>query len=226
MATLIASEFGGGAMLAASGLGYSSGWGVMWYVGPFAIGALLFAFLLAERLNEEGRKYRCISFVDWLSARHGGEHVGIRLVVGLVMVLGLAGGTAGQIIATGTVLNGIADVPFIVGLSVGGLILIAYATLGGLYSVVWTDLFQFILFVLAMVIILPLAIIKAGGIDAIEVATPPEYWTLFPKGMKWHITMLVTMLCAPFVRQYYYQRMFAAKSPKTAKRDCTMKLLP
>src|SRR5690625_697121 len=69
IATLAASEIGGGAMLAAVGLGYSSGLGALWYVGPFGVGALAFAILFSKRLKEDGDRFRYQSMFDWLSGR-------------------------------------------------------------------------------------------------------------------------------------------------------------
>ena len=116
-------------------------------------------------------------------------------------------------------MNSIIGLPFWVGMIVGGVALIVYSTLGGLYSVVWTDLFQFFLFVLAMLIVLPITLNIAGGISSLRSATPARHWELFLKTFEWRMTMVITMFCAPFVRQYYYQRMFAAKSPSVAKKS-------
>ncbi|MBA1336224.1 MAG: hypothetical protein HPY66_2469 [Firmicutes bacterium] len=214
--TLVASEVGGGAMLAAVGLGYSSGWGVMWYVAPFGVGALAFAFLLAKKIKEAGDKYGYQSMFDWLAGRYEG-YVPIRIVGGLVMLAGLFGALASQYVAMGTALNSITGLSLAYGALIGGIVIIIYSTLGGLYSVMWTDLLQAVIFIFGMVVVLPMLLIKAGGFSGIQAGTPAAYWTLFPKSVEWHFVMLATMTVAPFVRQYYYQRMFAARSFTTAR---------
>jgi solute:Na+ symporter, SSS family len=218
ISTLVASEVGGGAMLAATGLGYASGWGVMWYIAPFAVGAIVFAFIFAERLKREGDKYGSQSMFDWLGARFDNA-VSIRIVGGLVMLFGLFGALASQFVAIGTALNEIGDISVTQAILIGGIVIIIYASLGGIYSVMWTDLLQGLIFIFGMVVLLPMLMTAAGGFSAIRETTPPAYWTMFPRGALWHFTMLATMIVAPFVRQYYYQRMFASNSPSDAKRS-------
>src|SRR5690625_7950847 len=101
VATLAASEIGGGAMLAAVGLGYSSGLGALWYVGPFGIGALVFALLLSKNLKKEGDKNQYQSMFDWLSGRFDGS-TAIRIIGGVAMLAGLFAAMSSQYVAIGT----------------------------------------------------------------------------------------------------------------------------
>jgi len=66
-------------------------------VAPYSIGSIAYALIFADKINTEGRKYKCISFLDWLAARWG-EHKGIRLVGAITMILGLIGATSAQVV--------------------------------------------------------------------------------------------------------------------------------
>lgn len=222
--TLIASELGAGAMIAAIGLGYSSGWGNLWYIAPFALGSFAFAVLLAKPLKEDGDKYKLQSMFDWLAVRFD-DYIPIRVVGALIMTAGLLGGLAGQCIAMGNAFYTIGGIPMQLGTVIGGGVLVLYSSLGGLYSVIWTDVLQGAILIFGLLVMLPIVIVNAGGFAAIRASTPPGYWTLFPKSVQWHLTMLVTMLCAPFVRQYYYQRMFASDSIQTATKGMKIQAL-
>lgn len=215
--TLIASEIGGGAMIASVGLGYSAGWGgTLWYMAPFGIGAILFALLFAKKVKEEGDKYRYQSMFEWLEGRFGG-YIPIRLVGGFIMLVGLFGAMAAQYVAMGTALNIIAGISVNSGAILGGIVLIIYSSLGGLYAVMWTDVLQMFIFIFGMLVLLPVLLVKAGGIGAIIAATPANYWHFFPYSALSSLTIGTTMIIAPFVREYYYQRMFASKSFKVAR---------
>ena len=50
VATLLASEVGGGVMIGSVGYGYSLGWGALWYLAPMAIGLVLFGLIMGMEL--------------------------------------------------------------------------------------------------------------------------------------------------------------------------------
>lgn len=216
VSTLSASEIGGGAMLAAVGLGYSSGLGALWYVGPFGIGAIAFALLFSRKLKEAGDKFKYQSMFDWLAGRFGNSDI-IRIIGGIAMVAGLFAAMSSQYVAIGTAFESITGINALTGIIIGGICITIYSSLGGLLAVVWTDLFQGIIIIIGMVVVLPILFFHAGGFKGIQSNTPTEYWTFFPSSIEWHLVTLVTMFAAPFVRQYYYQRTFAAKTPNQAK---------
>ena len=227
VATLLASEVGGGVMLGSVGYGYSKGWGALWYLAPMAIGLVAFGLIMGGRLKRDADKHGFTSMFDWLSARYNSA-VDIRLVGGIVMLAGFIGSLASQFVAMGTSLATIAGTNKLYGTIIGGLIIVIYASLGGLLSVMWTDLLQAAVFIFGMVVFLPMLIGRpeVGGLGNLLAHASSNYDGLFSAGTaQWRWSMVITMTIAPFVRQYYYQRMFASKSPKVARNSMLLQAL-
>ena len=219
VATLLASEVGGGVMIGSVGYGYSLGWGAIWYLAPMAIGLVLFGLIMGERLKKEGDEKGYLSMFEWLSGRFGNKN-DIRLIGGIVMLTGFIGSLASQFKAMGTSLSTIAHIDPVWGLLIGAIIIIIYASLGGLMSVMWTDLLQAAVFIFGMVVFLPMLCSRpeVGGIANLLAYAGSNYpGVMSVSTADWRLGMICTMTVAPFVRQYYYQRMFASKSPKVAR---------
>lgn len=227
VATLLASEVGGGVMLGSVGYGYSRGWGALWYLAPMAIGLTAFGLIMGRRLKKDGDEKGYVSMFDWLSGRFNNA-VDIRFIGGIVMLAGFVGSLASQFVAMGTALSTIAHVDRIYGLLIGGVVIVIYASLGGLLSVMWTDLLQAAVFIFGMVVFLPMLLKQpaVGGLGNLLTHASGDYPGIFSSGTAtWRLSMVVTMTVAPFVRQYYYQRMFAAKSQKTARNSMLLQAL-
>lgn len=221
VATLIASEVGGGIMLGSVGLAYKLGFGAMWYVAPVAVGLMLFGITLSKKIKIESDKNGYISMFDWLTFRFD-NYKPLKILGGIVMLTGFIGALASQFVGMGTALTSFTGMNMQTAIVVGGLVIIIYASLGGLLSVMWTDLLQAIVFIFGMVVLLPLLLKQpeVGGFTGIFANAPRGFFDIVNVGTgKWRITMLVTMMIAPFVRQYYYQRMYASKTPKIAQRS-------
>lgn len=227
VATLLASEVGGGVMLGSVGYGYQNGWGALWYLAPMAIGLTLFGFVMAKRLKCDGDKNGYVSMFEWLSGRFDNDN-SIRLVGAIVMLAGFIGSLASQFVAMGTALTTITNVDKLWGLIIGGIVVIVYASLGGLLSVMWTDLLQAGVFIFGMLVFLPMLIARpeVGGFGNLISHISNNYPGAFNSGTaEWQLGMVITMTVAPFVRQYYYQRMFAAKSPSSAKKSMILQAI-
>lgn len=227
VATLLASEVGGGVMLGSVGYGYSKGWGALWYLAPMAIGLVLYGLTMGGRLKRDADKHGYVSMFDWLSGRFNNSK-DVRFIGGIVMLAGFVGSLASQFVAMGTALSTIAHVDRLWGLLIGGVVIVIYASLGGLLSVMWTDLLQALVFIFGMVVFLPMLCKQpdVGGLGNIIANASNNYDPLFSSGTaSWRWSMVITMCVAPFVRQYYYQRMFAAKTPKTARNSTLLQAL-
>ena len=102
-------------------------------------------------------------------------------------------------------------------------IFIVYTTLGGIYSVVWTDLLQGIMCLVFGVIFYLYAFSKIDfnlGLlgERLATAGKAELWSFSNVSGISLLTKFVTGCVGILVAQIYWQRCFAAKGPKTAKR--------
>ena len=102
-------------------------------------------------------------------------------------------------------------------------IFIAYTTLGGIYSVVWTDLLQGIMCLVFGVIFYLYAFSKIDfslGVlgERLAGVGKAELWSFTNVSGISLLTKFVTGCVGILVAQIYWQRCYAAKGPKTARR--------
>src|SRR5690625_7680984 len=100
-----------------------------------------------------------------------------------------------------------------------GAIVIIYTALCGLKAVIYTDIFQWILLILGLVfIVLPFAYLEIGGLEGIRSSVAPEMLSLTNISWQDMVYWAVTIIPIWFVGMTLYQRIYACKDEKTAKR--------
>jgi SSS family solute:Na+ symporter len=100
-----------------------------------------------------------------------------------------------------------------------GLIAVVYTVLGGLKAVIYTDTIQWIILLLGFILIgLPVSYFHVGGWQAIKQTLPFEYFSL--TNLKWQdlANWMITILPIWFVGMTLYQRIFASRDVKSAKK--------
>ncbi|MBT2641040.1 sodium:solute symporter family protein [Bacillus sp. ISL-41] len=93
-----------------------------------------------------------------------------------------------------------------------------YSVMGGMYSVVYTDVVQWIFIIVGMALIIPFTLQAGGGFEQVTANIPEAKWSLVD-GAGWGtIIALVVMYIASFtVGQEAVQRYYSAKDGKAAK---------
>jgi len=79
-----------------------------------------------------------------------------------------------QLVAMSEILKWVLGVPRWVGALVGGLVIAAYFSAGGLLTSTWVNVAQLVVLLLGFAIGVPLALSTAGGWDAVVAAAPPN----------------------------------------------------
>lgn len=101
------------------------------------------------------------------------------------------------------------------------IVFIAYTIIGGQYSVAYTDLFQFaIMFVGIVLIIAPLAFIEAGGINGLRNDVPPgsyDFPTSSGLDVKAVFSIILLMFLPHLVGSDIYSKLLSSKDEKNAK---------
>lgn len=213
-ATQIAATFGGGVMLAQVGIGYRWGFAVMVYS---SIAAPLGVFLLAYFFARWLRRQNFYTTTDWMCHQYG-ESRWLRGLTSSVVSLYAVAAAVAQPIAAGKILSVTTGLPFELCLVLAAVVVIIYTTLGGIVAVAYTDVAQMFVMVLLIVVLLPLAVIEAGGFDKIFAAVPPQNLTLFAPGNDVLLAWLLAVLPATMVKQTYHLRIFGAKNEQIAAR--------
>jgi len=87
-------------------------------------------------------------------------------VTGIILIFFTIYASSG-LVATGRLFESTFNMSYTTAVLVGGLIIVAYTFLGGFLAVCWTDLFQGLLMVLALVLVPVVAFHKIGGMDTV-----------------------------------------------------------
>ena len=97
---------------------------------------------------------------------------------------------------------------------------IIYVTAGGLWAVVITDVLQFIILFTAVVIVVPLAFMKVGGISAFIDSSPDTFFSLINGEYTWGFILAFAIYNLFFLggNWAYVQRYTSVATPKDAKK--------
>jgi solute:Na+ symporter, SSS family len=173
--TMLAANIGGGSTVGATGLGYRDGLSAWWWVGSAALGSAVLAIWIGPRIRRAAAAHDLKTVGDFLELRYGRQ---VRAGVSILVWLGSLAIPAGQLIAIATILDVVAGVPKYAGCLIGGGVVIAYFTAGGLLTSAWVNMVQLAVKLAGFAIALPLALRGAGGFAAIATvqADNASYW--------------------------------------------------
>jgi SSS family solute:Na+ symporter len=188
-ATLLAANIGAGSTVGAAGLGYKDGLAAWWWVGAAAVGSLVQAFWVGPRMRREASARGLKTVGDYLEQRYA---TSVRVIVATLLWFGTLAILAGQLIAMSTLLTVVAGLPKWLGCVLGGVVMTAYFTAGGLLSSAWVNLLQLTVLLVGFAVAIPMALANAGGWEAVVAAVnagtptapPPEagFWSFWENG--------------------------------------------
>lgn len=168
-ATVLAANIGAGSTVGAAGLGYRDGLAAWWWVGSAGIGTIVLALWVGPRIWRTASEAGLLTVGDWLEHRYGRS---IRAVIAILLWFGTLAILAGQLIAMAEILTVVAGAPRWAGALIGGVVMTAYFTAGGLVSSAWVNLVQLVVLVAGFAIAVPWALAGVGGWEAVVSAAP------------------------------------------------------
>ena len=161
---------------------YAAGLGQAWIAIGLAIGYTVSWLVEAPRL----RKYSIaakdsITIPQYLTNRFLSSSRALQIICAVIFLVAYTIYAASSIKACGTLFNTVIGIDATVAMYVAAVIIICYTFLGGFSAVCWTDFFQGLLMLGALLIapIFALAIIKANGSAVSMGQLPDNYWNLF-----------------------------------------------
>ena len=155
---IFSSTMSGFGFVGGPGLMYSMGTSSIWILGTIVISNIIVLNLVAKRLRLVAELRECVSLPDVAAARYGSESV--RASVAVVILLGVLGYLATQILAMSIVLQGVlADAGVLetpslaLCVAISCSVLIFYSVTGGIVASVYTDVIQGAIMVVASVFV-------------------------------------------------------------------------
>jgi len=209
--TLLAANIGAGSTVGAAGLGYESGLVAWWWVGSAAVGSALLAFTVGPRLWRIAATHGFLTVGDYLEHRYDRR---VRGAVAILLWLGALVILAGQFIAIAWILNVVAQAPKWLGCLVGGIVVTAYFSAGGLIGVAWVNLVQVAVKLAGFLLAVPFALSYAGGWESVVLSlqqnqVPLDNYLSFTSGgfsrvFDYLILLAPSFLVSPGILQKVY----------------------
>ncbi len=215
--SVVATDVGGGFSIGLGGLGFAMGLSGSWMLFTGLIGAWLSAVLLIPKVKRNRAFDNAFTFPDVFEHFYDGR---VALLAGVISAIGYVGFTSSQILAGAKLAHGTFEgLDLRTALVVMGAIAVGYTVMGGLKAVIYTDSVQWAILILGLTFIgLPVAYDAVGGWTAIRATLRPEMLTL--TNLTWQdlVNWGVTIIPIWFVGMTLYQRIYACRDERTAKR--------
>lgn len=218
-ATVFATWFGAETVLSVSAVFVKDGLGGI-PADPF--GASFCLVFVALFFARSFYRMDLLTIGDFYKKRYG---KGVEVLTSLAVTLSYLGWTSAQLTALGIVFNSLSQgaISLNTGILIGAGVVLVYTTLGGMWSVALTDLFQSVIIVVGLVYVAWLLSGMAGGVGVvISHAAEAGKFQFWPTGgsKEWWIFVAAwaTMAIGSIPQQDVFQRVTSAKDEKTAVR--------
>lgn len=215
-ATVCATIIGGSAMMGRAGVAYTTGFKAIATAIPYMVGMFCFSGY-AGRIQQVGEKYNISSIPALFEHRFGKTS---KCILAALVAFSMMGTVAAQVTATATIiklLGGQVGISYEMGALIATIIFIIYTAASGLFGVVYTDVVQFFMLVIFVYLMLPISSIASlGGFSNFAANVDVKYITPYINGDI--LGDIVTYLVFTMAGAEMWQRAFAAKNKKAAKR--------
>ena len=209
--TLAAIVLGGASTVGGVKLGYQYGISGMWLVFMLGLGIIVLSVVFVERIL--GLKLYTVP--ELLERRYNPS---ARVVGGVVMVAYDLMVSVTATIAVGSVMEVIVGIPRTAAIFISSGVMVAYSVLGGMWSLTLTDIIQFVIKTVGILfILLPGAILHAGGLPAMHARLPAEWFSLTHIGAGKILSFFALYFFGIIIGQDVWQRVFTARSVKVAR---------
>jgi len=196
--TMAAVVIGGGSTIGGVRLGYLYGISGAWLVLTIGFGVLGLSLLFARRIN----RLKIFTVSEMLQLRYGGASAAISGVVMWAYALMIM---VTSTVACSTIFGVLFDLDKT-----------ASVALGGMWSITLTDMVQFAVKTVGVLLILtPVAVGKAGGFDGLSAAGPGTF-SLWHIGAETIFTYVLIYFLGLFIGQDIWQRVFTARDDRVA----------
>ncbi|MFE9392490.1 sodium:solute symporter [Streptomyces sp. NPDC006784] len=208
--TMAAIVLGGASTVGGVALGYSYGISGAAMVLAIGLGLLALSIFFSARIA----RLRVYTVAEMLSLRYGDA---ASVISGVVMWMYTLMLVVTSTIAYASVFDVLFDVPRWAAIVIGGTIVVGYSVLGGMWSITLTDMVQFVVqSVGVLLLLLPIAVVKAGGFAAMADRLPHGYLSPASIGGQTILTYVLIYSFGMLIGQDIWQRVFTARSDRVA----------
>jgi SSS family solute:Na+ symporter len=209
--TMAAVVLGGASTVGGVGLGYTYGISGMWLVVAIGVGVLLLSLLFAPSIQ----RLKIYTVSQMLTLRYGSEATKVSGIVMLAYTLMLCATSTGAYATIFVVLFGWDRA---LSIAIGGIIVVIYSAIGGMWSITLADMAQFIIKTIGVfALMLPFALASAGGFEGIAERAGAEFFDITGIGAQSILTYFVVYTLGLLIGQDIWQRVFTSRTPQVAR---------
>lgn len=215
--SVVATDVGGGFSIGLGGLGFVMGLSGSWMLFTGLIGAWVSAVILIPRVSKMKNFKELYTFPQIFEYFYNNK---VALIAGIISAIGYIGFTSSQILAGAKLASAsFVDLDMETALLIMGIIVVVYTSLGGIKAVIYTDTVQWIVLMAGLVFIgLPLGYSAIGGYSALQQEVSKDLLTFTNVSWQTLVNWGVTIIPIWFVGMTLYQRIYACRDEKTAKK--------
>jgi SSS family solute:Na+ symporter len=211
MGTMATTVLGGAATVGTVRLGYVHGISGFWLCAALGTGIIVLNLFLAKPLL----KLRIYTVTQVLERRYTPMARQTSAVVMFAYALMTA---VVSILASGTVLQVLFDLPFWGAVLLAGGVVVVYSSIGGMWSLTLTDIVQFVIKTIGlMFVLLPICLSRVGGWDQLTAKLPDTAFGLTTIGYDTIVTYFLIYFFGSLIGQDIWQRVFTARSESVAR---------
>ncbi|MEZ5418884.1 MAG: sodium:solute symporter family protein [Vicinamibacterales bacterium] len=215
-AAVAATNIGAGNSMGSVAMAYRDGYSALWYVTLQALAFIPFAYVACHKIHP----LTATTLAEYLESRY---RPWLRPISAVALALATFAILPAQIVGGATVLTALIGLDYTTAFLVVGVTLILYSALGGMPSVTYGDVYQWVLMLGGFLVGVPILVSAAGGLSAVLASAPATHqsWWHGATGT-WNpptiAAWLITVVMARFGSQEWYQRIRASKSPEASRR--------
>lgn len=215
--SVVATDVGGGFSIGLGGLGFMIGVAGSWMLFTGLIGAWLSAVLLIPKVRKIGDEVDLFTFPQVFDKFFT---PGVGLVAGIISAIGYLGFTSSQILAGAKLASAtFIELDLTTAAIVMGIIAVGYTVMGGLKAVIYTDTIQWAILLFGLIFVgIPFGYYAVGGYEVISKVVEPEMLSLTNITWQDFANWGITIIPIWFVGMTLYQRIYACKDEKEAKK--------
>lgn len=208
-----AMAVGGAVTVGGTGKGYSDGIAGMWVGGSLGMGLILLGMLVSSRLS----RLRALSINEVIERNYG---AGARIFGTVLTIIYTVALTVVQVVSMGAITAGVFGISLHWAMLLSGLVVVFYTFLGGMWSVTMTDIVQFVIKTLGVVILVPIVVLSnptIGGLSGFIAKVPESHWDVGAYGVSGTLYWILLYVPGLVIGQDIWQRIFTARTPRTAR---------
>lgn len=215
--SVVATDVGGGFSIGLGGLGFTMGIAGSWMLFTGLVGAWLAAVFLIPKVKDNPKFARFTTFPEIFGSLFDKK---TALLAGIISLIGYTGFTSAQVLAGAKLASGaIEGLTITHAVIIMGIITIVYTVMGGIKAVIYTDTVQWILLLSGLIFLgIPMAYKAVGGMEVIRQEIQPGFLSLTNVGFSDLANWAITIIPIWFVGMTLYQRIYACKDEKTARK--------